>query len=167
MNEDRKSLALEYLNAVGKHEYDTVEALVAPDLQFLTDTPEGAVPTIEWLRFEGERSALHRARATVAGAPRDGSADPPPEVLAAYVRAWETRDIDSLVALLRKDVVFAMPPHATWFRGAEAVRTFLETPRFGAFWTRGFLRRTAVQPFLLVHPHILPGQDLRALLRRR
>ena len=57
--------------------------------------------------------------------------------LAAYVRSWETRDIDGLVALSRKDVVFAMPPHATWFRGAAAVRTFLETPRFGAFWTRG------------------------------
>ncbi|HXU06736.1 MAG TPA: nuclear transport factor 2 family protein, partial [Polyangia bacterium] len=63
--------------------------------------------------------------------------DPPPEVLTAYLRSWETRDIDGLVALLRKDVVFAMPPHATWFRGAAAVRTFLETPRFGAFWTGG------------------------------
>jgi RNA polymerase sigma-70 factor (ECF subfamily) len=82
-------------------------------------------------------SALHRARQTVAASPPDASEDPPPEVLAAYVRSWETRDIDSLVALLRKDVVFAMPPHATWFRGADAVRTFLETPRFGAFWTRG------------------------------
>jgi RNA polymerase sigma-70 factor (ECF subfamily) len=90
-------------------------------------------------------SALHRARESVAGGSRGGgsgagvgaaSEEPPPEVLAAYVRSWETRDIDGLVALLRKDVVFAMPPHATWFRGADAVRTFLETPRFGAFWTR-------------------------------
>src|SRR5262245_29826333 len=89
------------------------------------------------LTVSSVNSALHRARATVAGAPRDAHEDPPPEVLAAYVRSWETRDIDSLVALLRKDVVFAMPPHTTWFRGADAVRTFLETPRFGAFWTRG------------------------------
>ena len=34
-----------------------------------------------------------------------------------------------------------MPPYATWFRGADAVRGFLATPRFGAFWTRG-LRAT-------------------------
>jgi RNA polymerase sigma-70 factor (ECF subfamily) len=86
-------------------------------------------------------SALHRARQTISDAARDAAprgahADPPPEVLAAYVRSWETRDIDGLVALLRDNVVFAMPPHATWFRGADAVRTFLETPRFGAFWTR-------------------------------
>jgi RNA polymerase sigma-70 factor (ECF subfamily) len=89
------------------------------------------------LTVSSVNSALHRARETVAGVPRDAHEDPPPEVLAAYVRSWETRDIDGLVALLRNDVVFAMPPHATWFRGAGAVRTFLETPRFGAFWTRG------------------------------
>jgi RNA polymerase sigma-70 factor, ECF subfamily len=82
-------------------------------------------------------SALHRARQTVAAPPRDAHEEPPPAVLAAYLRSWETRDIESLVALLREDVVFAMPPHATWFRGAAAVRTFLETPRFGAFWTGG------------------------------
>jgi len=92
------------------------------------------------LTVSSVNSALHRARESVAGGARDAGAaheDPPPEVLAAYMRSWETRDIDGLVALLRKDVVFAMPPHATWFRGADAVRTFLETPRFGAFWTRG------------------------------
>jgi RNA polymerase sigma-70 factor (ECF subfamily) len=88
------------------------------------------------LTVSSVNSALHRARATVAGAPREAHDDPPPAVLAAYVRSWETRDIDGLVALLRKDVVFAMPPYATWLRGAEAVRTFLEAPRFGAFWRR-------------------------------
>src|SRR5262245_40004040 len=88
------------------------------------------------LTVSSVNSALHRARATVAAAPPDANEDPPPEVLAAYVRSWETRDIDGLVALLRKDVVFAMPPHTTWFRGADDVRTFLQTPRFGAFWTR-------------------------------
>ena len=100
MSKDRKTLALEYLNAVGKQEYPKVEALLAPDLQFrgpsmtrtsaaefvgalkrlsaihvrndvkrvfvdgdevcviydfVTDTPAGALPTIEWLRFDGDR----------------------------------------------------------------------------------------------------------------
>jgi RNA polymerase sigma-70 factor (ECF subfamily) len=88
------------------------------------------------LTVSSVNSALHRARQTVAGAPPDAHQDPPAELLAAYVRSWETRDIDSLVALLRQDVVFAMPPHATWFRGADAVRTFLDAPRFGSFWAR-------------------------------
>lgn len=89
------------------------------------------------LTVSSVNSALHRARETVAGVPRAAHEDPPPEVLAAYVRSWETRDLDTLVALLRKDVVFAMPPFATWFHGADALRDFLETPRFGTFWTRG------------------------------
>jgi hypothetical protein len=100
MSTDRKTLALTYLNAVGKQQYSKVEALLAPDLQFrgpsmtrtsaeeflgalkrlaaihvrndvkrvfadgdevcviydfVTDTAAGALPTIEWLRFEGDR----------------------------------------------------------------------------------------------------------------
>jgi hypothetical protein len=34
-----------------------------------------------------------------------------------------------------------MPPWPTWFRGADDVRTFLETPRFQGVWARG-LRAT-------------------------
>jgi RNA polymerase sigma-70 factor (ECF subfamily) len=86
-------------------------------------------------------SALHRARETVAARPSAPAGDPPPDVLGAYVRSWEQRDLDSLVALLRHDVTFAMPPHATWFRGADAVAAFLRSPRFTAFWARG-LRAT-------------------------
>ena len=100
MSKDRKTLTLEYLNAVGKQQYDRLEAMLAPDLQFrgpsmtrtsaaevlgalkrlgaihvrndvkrvfvdgdeacviydfVTDTQAGALPTIEWLRFEGDR----------------------------------------------------------------------------------------------------------------
>lgn len=99
-NDDRKTLALRYLDAVGAKDCDGVKALLAPDLQFrgpsstrtsaedyvgalkrlgaihvrndvkrvfadgdevcviydfVTDTPAGAVPTIEWLRFDGDR----------------------------------------------------------------------------------------------------------------
>ena len=82
-------------------------------------------------------SALHRARETVAARPRGPVAEPAPEVLAAYLRSWETRDLESLVALLRDDVVFAMPPHGAWFRGADAVRAFLQVPPFSVRWARG------------------------------
>jgi RNA polymerase sigma-70 factor (ECF subfamily) len=104
--------------------------------------PAEEIASVLDLTVSSVNSALHRARQTVeAGAHDAGDVhaaheDPPPEVLTAYLRSWETRDIDGLVALLRKDVVFAMPPHATWFRGAADVRTFLATPRFGAFWMR-------------------------------
>jgi len=97
---DKKTLTLDYLNAVAHRRYDKVEALLAPDLElrgpartltsageyvgalkrlgaihvrndikrvfadgdevcviydFVTDTPAGAVPAVEWLRFDGDR----------------------------------------------------------------------------------------------------------------
>jgi RNA polymerase sigma-70 factor (ECF subfamily) len=82
-------------------------------------------------------SALHRARETISAPPRARAGDPPPEILREYVRSWEAHDLDALVALLRDDIVLAMPPHATWFRGAAAVAAFFRTPRFDAFWSRG------------------------------
>jgi len=100
MTTDRKTLTLQYLNAIGDRQYPDLEALLAPDIlfrgpartltsaaeviealkrlgaihlrndvkrvfvdgdevcviyDFVTDTPAGAVPTIEWLRFDGDR----------------------------------------------------------------------------------------------------------------
>jgi RNA polymerase sigma-70 factor (ECF subfamily) len=83
-------------------------------------------------------SALHRARETVATRTLAPSDDPPPEVLRAYVRSWETRDIHGLVSLLRDDVVFAMPPFANWLRGAAAVAHFAGIPPLAASWAKGF-----------------------------
>jgi len=98
-------------------------------------------------------SALHRARETLGKAP-PAPPEPPPEVLEAYVRSWEMHDLDGLVALLKKDVQFSMPPHSVWFRGREAVRGFLLTPRFQAFWAKGLkatLTRANGLPALLWH----------------
>jgi RNA polymerase sigma-70 factor, ECF subfamily len=89
-------------------------------------------------------SALHRARATIAERPRDRNQDqmkteePAPEVLQDYIRCWEERDLEGLVARLRKDVVFSMPPFAAWFSGSDAVAAFLQRPPFAPFWARGF-----------------------------
>ena len=100
MNADRKSLTLQYLQAVGSRDCAKAEHLLAPDLRFrgpsmtrstaadfiaalkrlsaihvrndvkrifvdgdevcviydfVTDTAAGALPTIEWLHFEGDR----------------------------------------------------------------------------------------------------------------
>jgi len=99
--------------------------------------PAEEIATALELTVSSVNSALHRARETVAARPRGPIEDPPPEVLSAYVQSWMTRDLDALVALLHKDVIFAMPPHAGWFHGANTVRAFLQSPRFHAFWTSG------------------------------
>lgn len=79
-------------------------------------------------------SALHRARETISVAPKKPR-DPPPDVLREYIRSWEERDIDALVRALANDVVFAMPPHATWFRGASVGAFFRGERLARSFWT--------------------------------
>ena len=81
-------------------------------------------------------SALHRGRKAVA---REEAAhqEPSPETLRSFVSAWETRDVDGLVALLRDDITLAMPPYAIWFRGVDDVVGFFRSPRFSAFWVGG------------------------------
>jgi RNA polymerase sigma-70 factor (ECF subfamily) len=80
-------------------------------------------------------SALHRARAAMPAVA--AFVEPPPAIVAELVRSWETRDLDGLLALLNKDVVFTMPPWPIWFRGRTAVGRFMQNPRFTAFWSSG------------------------------
>ena len=44
----------------------------------------------------------------------------------AYVDAWERNDVAALTALLTDDATISMPPHSVWFRGRDAVASFLE-----------------------------------------
>jgi RNA polymerase sigma-70 factor (ECF subfamily) len=47
------------------------------------------------------------------------------ELVDGYVRAWESGDVDALVALLAEDAALAMPPEREWYAGREAVGAFL------------------------------------------
>ncbi len=74
-------------------------------------------------------SALQRARATLAG--RNWGAVPSAltesqkQMLSRYVAAFERYDVDQLVALLRDDATFSMPPYSLWLQGPESVRAWL------------------------------------------
>ena len=80
-------------------------------------------------------SALNRARANLqAGAHRDDRASvsvPEPfsaidkRLLEAYMRAWETDDMDALVTTLRDEVRLQMPPSPSWYAGRSAVAELL------------------------------------------
>ncbi len=73
-------------------------------------------------------SALQRARATLAGRGADLEERPEPlgaadrELLARYVEAFESYDIDRLVGLLHEDASLSMPPLALWLRGLDDLR---------------------------------------------
>jgi RNA polymerase sigma-70 factor, ECF subfamily len=47
------------------------------------------------------------------------------DLVQRYTDAWEAGDVDAVRALLTDDVVAAMPPRPSWYRGPEAVADFL------------------------------------------
>jgi RNA polymerase sigma-70 factor (ECF subfamily) len=75
-------------------------------------------------------SALQRARAALAA--ESGPATVTPDAVAdadlirRYVTAWEARDMDGFVSLLRADAVYRMPPWPQWYDGVAAIRSFFD-----------------------------------------
>src|SRR5262245_51229479 len=85
---------------------------------------------------ESVNSALKRARAGLRHRlPPRGDREPPPApdsraesaLLAQFVRAWESGDVDALVALLTADVSVSMPPIPLEYHGRDSVARFLAT----------------------------------------
>jgi RNA polymerase sigma-70 factor (ECF subfamily) len=78
-------------------------------------------------------SALQRARATLVRhhpkgpsqhnceIPRDQSI-----LLDRYVQAWEAKDLDGFVALLKEEAAYVMPPWREWYLGRGAIHAFFE-----------------------------------------
>jgi len=71
----------------------------------------------------------HRRPTRATGAMRD-------ELLARFLRAWESGDPAQLIAVLRKDAITTMPPAALWLSGREAIADFVTAN----VWPRGPLR---------------------------
>ena len=82
---------------------------------------------------ESVNSALKRARATLQRRqPPAAGREPPPAsgspaedaIVAKFVRAWESANIDALVALLTDDVFMSMPPMSFEYEGRDVVVRF-------------------------------------------
>jgi RNA polymerase sigma-70 factor (TIGR02960 family) len=78
-------------------------------------------------------SALKRARATLQRRfPATGDREPPPAsnspaedaIVEKFVLAWESADLDALVALLTDDVFISMPPMPFEYEGRDVVARF-------------------------------------------
>ena len=86
-------------------------------------------------------SALHRARATLAQRSQGQEFDPTSPaapgdertqwLLDHFVQAWQTADVEGLVALLKEDATLAMPPSPSWYKGRQAIQMFLAATVFG------------------------------------
>ena len=86
---------------------------------------------------ESVNSALKRARASLKRRQEWAAGHQPPPagspaedaIVASFARAWESADVDALVALLTDDAFIAMPPEPFGFEGRDLV---------ARYWSRQF-----------------------------
>jgi RNA polymerase sigma-70 factor, ECF subfamily len=82
-------------------------------------------------------SALQRARATLEALDvKAGDPSPPLDeadraLLARYVEAFESYDMDALTALIREDATQSMPPFDLWLHGRDDILTWWFGPGIG------------------------------------
>jgi len=55
-------------------------------------------------------------------------------LVARFVDAWNRADVAAIVAMLRDDASFSMPPLPTWFRGGADIAAFLTARVFASPW---------------------------------
>src|SRR6266536_3330823 len=97
----------------------------------------GEVAGMLEVTVQSVNSALKRARASLqrrqpaAGHQPPPAAGSPPEdaIVARFARAWQSADLDALVALLTDDIFIAMPPEPFGYEGRDAV---------ARYWARQF-----------------------------
>ena len=101
---------------------------------------------------ESVTSALKRARATLerqqqSTAPREPAPTPgsaaEQELLNRLTRAFETADVDRIVALLTEDVWVTMPPLPLEYQGRDLAALFLQATAFRPGWTARLLATRA------------------------
>jgi RNA polymerase sigma-70 factor, ECF subfamily len=127
--EARESIELAFITAIHRLSPRQRAVLVLRDaLDF------SARETAEMLgtSLASVNSTLHRARVAIGASDSMDSgarthAGDEAALVARYVKAWETADVDSLVALLREDARMTMPPTPSWYLGREAIGTFLSS----------------------------------------
>jgi RNA polymerase sigma-70 factor (TIGR02960 family) len=132
-------------------------------------------------------SALKRARASLRRQLPPGDGEPPPAagspaedaIVARFVSAWQSADLDALVALLTDDVFVSMPPMPFEYAGRDAVARFCGSlldsgrrfdlvptrangqPAFGAYLRAPDGIRHGIGLYVLT----LSGDRIRAMIR--
>ena len=138
-------------------EADPAEVAVAKDsirlafvaaLQHLPARQRAALILCEVLRWQATEaaelldtsvaainSALQRARATMGSVSADSRpttvGEEQRDLLARYVDAFQSYDMDRLVKVLHEDAIQSMPPFAMWLRGAGDITAFMLGPGAG------------------------------------
>jgi RNA polymerase sigma-70 factor (TIGR02960 family) len=128
--EQNESISLAFVTALQILPPRQLAVLVLRDV---LGFPASEVADMLGSTVESVNSALKRARAGVERRQLPGAdLEPPPvadsrsedEIVERFVSAWESADLDALVALLTDDVFMSMPPMPFEYEGPEAVARF-------------------------------------------
>jgi RNA polymerase sigma-70 factor (TIGR02960 family) len=128
--EEREAISLAFVTALQLLPARQLAVLILRDVlgYHATEVADMLDTTVESVN-----SALKRARTSLQRRlPQAGEHEPPPapdspaeqELVAKFVRAYGSGDIDALVALLTDDICVSMPPIPNEYRGREAVARF-------------------------------------------
>src|SRR5215472_11841070 len=75
------------------------------------------------------RASLQRRQPAAGHQPPAASSPAEDAIVSTFARAWESADLDALVALLTDDVFIAMPPEPFGYEGRDLV---------ARYWARQF-----------------------------
>jgi len=109
-------------------------------LRDVLDFPAKETSEILEITLSSANSALHRARVTLStryhgediGRSLDSQTDEKTQwLLDHFMEAWESADVEGLVALLKEDATFAMPPSPSWYQGKAEIGIFSAATIFG------------------------------------
>jgi RNA polymerase sigma-70 factor, ECF subfamily len=129
--ERRESLELAFIAALQHLSGTQRAALILRDV--LGFSAQEAAATLE-TTLASVNGALRRARKAVAGRLPEQSQqatlralgdDRIRNLVERYIDAWERADVDAILSLLADDATFTMPPLRNWYRGHDAIRSFL------------------------------------------
>ena len=128
---DSESISLAFLTALQTFSPRQRAVLILRDVLDFSATDTADVLD---LTVSAVNSALHRARISLSqGYQRrelSKSDERMQSMLDLFVKAWESADVDGLVALLKQDAVLAMPPSPSWYQGRDAIHSFVAATVF-------------------------------------
>jgi len=134
---DRESISLSFMIAL---QYLPPRQRAVLILRDVLDFSAHETAEVLEITISSANSALHRARLNLSQRYHGRDSDFVSPVtndartrwlLDHFVQAWESADVDGLVALLKEDAMLAMPPSPSWYHGREAIRTFSAGTIFG------------------------------------
>jgi RNA polymerase sigma-70 factor (ECF subfamily) len=134
---DSESISLAFLTALQTLPPRQRAVLILRDV---LDFSANETSEVLELTTSSVNSALHRARTTLSqrypraeteGLTMSSTDEKTQRLLNLFVQAWETADVNGLVALLKADAALAMPPSPSWYQGQSAIGAFVAATVFG------------------------------------